>query len=82
MRTIKTIFPKKSNEEYKAIFKKVFSPELSAITNRPTVDILAFDEFIVAEYGDYTEKGLSMKKFLSQKFGENLVNDFNEIITI
>lgn len=75
---ITKLFPGESREDLSKIWKQVFSPELSSIMNRPSLDIIKLDDLLIAKYGQY--KG-SMKDFIKNSFGEDVFNAFQEMIT-
>ena len=39
------------------------------VTGQCTLDVLAFDDYLHAKYGDYEERGLSMAEVIREKFG-------------
>lgn len=76
---LKKLFPGESSKELSKIWEFVYSPELSSIMNRPTINIMQLDALLIAKYGEYEG---SMKDFIGKNFGEDIANDFNELITI
>lgn len=38
-------------------------------TGQCTLDVIAFDDYLHAKYGDYEERGLSMSEVIREKFG-------------
>lgn len=45
-----------------------------------SIDIIAFDDFLHSEYGIYENDGMSMKEFITNKFGKEASDIINKII--
>lgn len=45
-----------------------------------SIDIIAFDDFLHSEYGIYENDGMSMKEFITSKFGEEASNIIEKMI--
>lgn len=59
---------------FKHSLVKPYLDHISLSTGRFRIDIIQFDDNLKAEYADEYPEGMSIKEFITFKFGENASN--------
>jgi hypothetical protein len=74
----------KVRHDFYRIFNRDFAPFydclMSAAFGRIWMDLVAFDDFLQEQFGDYTERGLSMKDLIIEKYGQEGFELINKLI--
>lgn len=58
----------------------VYDPLMSCLYGKFQIDIIKFDDVLHRKFGDYEERGLSMRDIIKREYGEAGINLIEQLI--